>query len=258
MLYTHENRHTEHYAEMELPAFPREPTHPWLHNNRNMINNPVSIRAYAAAVSGMDDGVGAILDGLTGRGLDENTLVVFTADQGWCGGHHGMWGMGDHSRPIHTYEESVRIPLIYRHTGRIPAGSVIDRRTCNYNVFPTLLDHLGLSASTPQGLPGSSHAAALTGGTPDWNESVFFEYENTRMVRTDRWKFTWRHPRGPDELYDMQADPGERHNLADVPAYAMTREDLRSEIATFFDRHADPEFDVWKGGRSKAGRLVRG
>jgi arylsulfatase A-like enzyme len=258
MLYTHENRHTEYYADKELPSFPREPTHPWLLNNRDMINNPISIRAYASAVSGMDDGVGAILDGLKGRGLDENTLVVFTADQGWCGGHHGMWGMGDHSRPIHTYEESVRIPLIYRHTGRIPAGSVIDSRTCNYNIFPTLMDHLGLEEQTPPGLPGTSHAPALSGAAPDWDETVFFDYENTRMVRNDRWKYAARHPNGPNELYDLQADPDEHHNLAYVPAYSATEIEMRGRLQAFFDKYADPEYDVWKGGRSKAGMLVGG
>lgn len=257
MLYTHENRHTEYYADKELPSFPREPTHPWLHNNRDMQNNPISIRAYASAVSGMDDGVGSILGALQGYGLDENTLVVFTADQGWCGGHHGMWGMGDHSRPIHTYEESVRVPLIYRHKGRIPAASVIESRTANYSIFPTLLDYLDLSDSKPTGLPGTSHASALSGDTPDWGETIYFEYENTRMVRTDRWKYTWRHPNGPNDLYDMQADPGERHNLAGASGYGNVEEEMRGLLTAFFDQYADPEYDVWKGGRSKAGRLVR-
>jgi len=206
----------------------------------------------------MDDGVGEILSAIRSYGLDENTLVVFTADQGWCGGHHGMWGMGDHSRPIHTYEESVRVPLIYRHTGRIPSGSAIESRTANYSIFPTLLDCLDLSESSPDGLPGTSHAAALFGDTPDWDETIYFEYENTRMVRTNRWKYTWRHPNGPNDLYDMQIDPGERNNLSGVSGYGAAEEKMRSLLTSFFGQYADPEYDVWKGGRSKAGRLVRG
>jgi len=142
MLKTHENRRTSYYADKELPSFPREPIHPWLRNNREMINNPVSIRGYAAATSGVDDGVGEILNALTGYGLDENTLVIFTADQGLCGGHHGMWSMGDHSRPLHTFEEAIHIPLIFHHTGDIPAGKLFEGRTCNYDFFPFIISHV--------------------------------------------------------------------------------------------------------------------
>ena len=95
-----QNRHAEYYSDKELKSFPRESTHPWLRANREYINNLTAIRRYAAEISGVDDGVGRVIDTLKRLGLDENTLVIFTADQGLCGGHHGMWGMGDHSRPL--------------------------------------------------------------------------------------------------------------------------------------------------------------
>lgn len=259
MTRTHVNRHTEYYADKELNCFPREPVHPWLKQNREIVNNPVSIRGYAAAVSGVDDGVGAIAEALGQHGLDEDTLIIYTADQGLCGGHHGMWGMGDHSRPIHTFEETVRIPLIFRHPGRIPAGSLFTGRTCNYDFFPSLLEYLGMEEQLPQTpeLPGRSYAPALAGeGVRDWDGAIFHEYENTRMARTDRWKYTWRFPAGPDELYDMRNDPGERCNLAADPQCAPIIENMRQRIQKFFDRYADPQYDLWRGGRSKAGRLA--
>ena len=259
MTRTHVNRHTDYYADKELNCFPREPVHPWLKQNRQIVNNPVSIRGYAAAVSGVDDGVGAITEALERRGLDENTLVIYTADQGLCGGHHGMWGMGDHSRPLHTFEETVRIPLIFRYPGRIPAGSLCAERTCNYDFFPSLLEYLGMEEQLPQTpeLPGRSYAPALVGERlRDWDGTIFHEYENTRMVRDDRWKYTWRFPAGPDELYDMQDDPGERRNLAAAPECAPIVENMRQQLQTFFDRYADPQYDLWRGGRSKAGRLA--
>lgn len=256
MTGVHQNRHTEYYAGKELSSFPREAIHPWLKQNRQIINNPVSIEGYACAVSGVDDGVGAILDALYDYGLAENTLVIFTSDQGLAGGHHGMWGMGDHSRPIHTYEETIHIPLIFRHPQQIPAGSLCEYRTCNYDFMPTLLDYLGLSDQIPEASPGQSYAPTLFGETQDWGDTIFHEFEDVRMVRNDQWKYSWRFPNGPDELYDMIADPGERDNLVDNPEYGDVIKDLRDQIDAFFNRYANPEYDLWNGGRSKAGRLI--
>ena len=259
MTDVHRNRHTDYYADKPLDCFPREEVHPWLVHNQQIINNPVSIRGYAAAVSGVDDGVGTIMNTLKELGLEENTLVVYTADQGLCGGHHGMWGMGDHSRPIHTFEETVHIPQIIRHPAGIPAGQVFDQLTCNYDVFPSLLDYLGLGDEIPETplQPGANFAPALRGKDVTLPDAIFHDYENTRMVRTDDWKYTRRHPDGPDELYDLRSDPGERENLVDRPEHASVVQEFRTRLDDFFSRHADPKFDIWRGGRSKAGRLIR-
>jgi arylsulfatase A-like enzyme len=169
-----------------------------------------------------------------------------------------MWGMGDHSRPLHTFEETVHIPLIFRHTGRIPPGTVFSGRTCTYDLFSSLLDYLDMAGRIPHSpsRPGRSFARALQGEDIGWEDAIFFEYENTRMVRGDRWKYTWRHPDGPDELYDMEDDPGERRNLAEDAAHSAVVRDLRARIEEFFNRYADPQYDLWRGGRSKAGRAI--
>ncbi|MBD3181514.1 sulfatase-like hydrolase/transferase [Candidatus Poribacteria bacterium] len=256
MYKTHQNRHTDYYADKELPSFPRKPIHPWLKNNREIINNPVSIRGYAAACSGVDDGVGEILNALNEYGLDENTLVIYTADQGLCGGHHGFWGMGDHSRPIHTFEETIHIPLVFRHKGKIPAGSLFDGRTCNYNFFPSILDYLGMAEKTPEASPGKSYANAMIGQKIEWNNTIFHEFENTRMIRNDRWKYTKRYPSGPDQLYDMQEDPGETNNLVGDEKFNDVISDMSDQLDGFFNAHADPKYDMWKSGTSKAGRMI--
>ena len=257
MTETHQNRHTDYYADKDLPSFPREPVHPWLYNNRHIINQDVSVRGYAAALSGVDDGVGAVLNALSEYGLEDDTLVIFSADQGLCGGHHGMWGMGDHSRPLHTFEETVHIPLIFRHPGRIPAASLFQGRTCSYDFLPSLFDYLDLADHIPEASPGRTYAPALRGRKiDDWDSTIFHEFENVRMVRTDAWKYTWRHPDGPDELYDMEQDPAERHNLAGAPEHARLIRDLGAQISRFFERYADPQYDLWKDGRSKAGRQI--
>jgi arylsulfatase A-like enzyme len=186
--------------------------------------------------------------------LDENTLVIFTADQGLCAGHNGMWGMGDHSRPMHTFDASLRIPLIWRLPKRIPSGGKCELLVSNYDFMPTLLSYIGLRdrmATSPEP-PGRDYSAVLRGETMRWGNVVFFEYENTRMVRTDRWKLTRRYPDGPDELYDIGKDPGERNNLIGKPEQADMERQLDQRLNAFFKRYVDPKYDLWHGGVSKA------
>ena len=149
-------------------------------------------------------------------------------------------------------------PLILRHPARIPGGRTFDGQTCNYDFFPSVLEHLGLAEEMPADppRPGRSYAPSLRGEDQEWEGPIFHEFENVRMVRDGRWKFTWRHPAGPDELYDLETDPGERLNLVHDASHTATSGRLRTLIQEFFDEYADLQYDLWAGGRSKAGRLV--
>ena len=209
------NRHEPYYSKMTLDSFPRQAPHPWLRANRPYINNIRAMRRYAAEISGVDDGVGQILAALHRLGLDDQTLVIFTADQGLCGGQHGMWGMGDHSRPIHTFDEACHIPMIWRHTGKIVAGERSDVLISNYDLMTTLLAYLRLDHLRPSEppSPGRDFSPILAGRKMNWKNEIFHEFENTRMIRTSQWKYTRRFPDGPDELYHLVNDPGEDVNL---------------------------------------------
>jgi arylsulfatase A-like enzyme len=253
----HRNRHTAHYADKDLNCFPRESTHPWLVQYRDRMDNPTARRSYACAVSGVDDGVGVILDTLAERNIERDTLVVFTADHGLCGGHHGMWGMGDHSLPRHMFQENLRVPLVLRHPAGMPAGATVATMTSHYDFLPSMTEYLGMPGGLPPDPPkaGRSYAAALRGEPLDWNEQiVFHEYEETRTVQTPEWKLILRHPDGPNELYNLAGDPGERRNLFGEPAAAAVRAALSDRLRLFFDTHAERQYDTWRGGRSKAGR----
>jgi arylsulfatase A-like enzyme len=253
------NRHAAYYADKELKSFPRHKPHRWLFNNKEYINNVKAMRRYAAEVSGIDDGVGRVLEALAKHRLDDRTLVVFTADQGLAGGHSGFWGMGDHTRPLTAYDWTMHVPLIYRHPGQIPAGKRSDLLVSNYDVFPTVLDYLGMKAKLPHKphLPGRSYAAALRGKRVEWEDVVFFEYENTRAVRTAAWKYIHRFPDGPDELYDLKDDPGETKNQFGRREQDAIQKGLRRQLDEFFARHADPRYDLRRGGKSKAPLLSR-
>lgn len=255
----HRNRHTAYYADKEMNSFPREKVNPWLSANRFAVNNVKSMRSYAAAVSGVDDGVGRVLDKLKELGLDQNTLVVFSADQGLNAGHGGYWGMGDHSRPINTHEATVRIPLIFRQPGQVSAGKTSDLMVENHDFLPTVLDYLGLKGKMPgtPKSPGKSFASVLRGEQVEWENVIYHEFENTRMIRTEKWKLTIRYPYGPNELYDMQNDPEEKENLIHVEGHAGIRKELKQKLETFFSKYADPKYDRWKGGATKGTDILK-
>jgi len=253
------NRHAAYYADKKMRSFPREPAHPWLRNNRQFLGRVEAMRRYGAECSGVDDGVGEVLAALERLGLAENTLVVYTADQGWAGGQHGLWGMGDHTRPLHAFDSTMHIPLILRQPEGIPAGRTCDRMVANYDLMPTLLACLGLADRMPKQPPppGRDFSAFVRGGRAAWDDVVFYEFENTRAVRTDEWKYVHRHPDGPNELYHLSVDPGEATNLVDAPEHAAVLARLKDRLDAFFARYADPKYDLWHGGRSKANRILR-
>lgn len=248
------NRHFAFYEDKLLPCFPRQEMHPWLFNNKEYLNNIVSIRRVAAEVSGVDDGVGQIVATLNRLGLERNTLVIFCADQGWVGGQHGLWGMGDHTRPLGAFDGMLHVPLLYKHPGSIPAGKTSDILTSNYDFLPTLLGYLGLGTKMPASprSPGRDYSPTLRRQPQPWDNAVYYDFENVRAVRTAAWKYVERFPDGPHELYDLEHDSGEQFNLYGQPRLADRQRELREQLFAFFDRYATPEFDLWHGGRSKA------
>ena len=257
--HPHPNQHAAFYSDKNMDSFPRAEVSPQLTGNRAAMNNIEAMRSYAAAVSGVDDGVGRVMEALKRLNLDTNTLVVFAADQGMNGGHGGFWGIGDHSRPVNTREPVVRVPLIFRQPGCVAAGVKSDLLVANYDFLPTVLGNLGLTddALAKAPLPGKSFAPLLAGKSVPPRDAVFHEYENTRMIRTEQFKLTRRWPNGPDELYDLNHDPEERTNLIGNPKFEPEKSRLQKRLEEFFARYADPKYDLWRGGISKARRVTK-
>jgi len=250
------NRWADFYADKYLPSFPRDTAHPWQYSNLDYHNNIVSIRRVAAEVSGVDDGVGRIFETLREHGLDENTLVIFAGDQGWMGGQNGFFGMGDHTKPMAAHDMMMQVPFLFWHPAGISPGTS-DAMVTNYDFLPSVLDYLGLEHRIPTGakLPGRSFAPILRGEEVSWETEMYYEMESCRSVRTERWKYVERRsPDGPGELYDMEIDPMERFNLYGQAEYREIQEEMAERLYRFFDTYADPVYDIWKGGRSKARR----
>ena len=135
----------------------------------------------------MDHDIGRILDKLEEQGLRKDTLVVFVSDNGISCGHHGFWGKGNGTYPPNMYENSIKVPFVISHPGRIPENSVQQAMVSAYDFMPTLLDYLALPLPEGVDLPGQSVLPMLQGENDVGRDEVviYDEYGTTRMVRTE-------------------------------------------------------------------------
>lgn len=189
---------------------------------------------YLGCIKGVDDSVGRVLRYLDEAGLANNTIVVYSSDQGFYLGEHGWFD----KRWI--FEESLRTPLLVRWPGTTKPGSVNHDLVSNLDFAETLLDVAGVPV--PAAMQGRSMVPLLQGHTPaDWRRSFYYqyyEYPEPHHVRphyglvTDRYKLV--HFTDPAanywELFDLRDDPHELHDVLEQPAYADVRRDLGQEI----------------------------
>lgn len=246
------------YADCRFTSCPQEPIHPWAKElTRRCMGNRDMLKGYFAAVTAMDVNIGRILDDLERRGLRQNTLVIFTSDNGYSLGQHGFWGKGNGTQPPNMYEASIRVPFIASQPGRIPCGQRQNVLVSAYDFAPTLLDYLGLPALPGDSIAGRSFLSCLMGETPTARDHVvvYDEYGGTRMIRTGEWKYVMRSPDGPDELWDMMNDPDERCNLVTDASRATLVRQLRRELVDWFARHVDCEVDGSKQDVKGFGQL---
>ena len=220
-------------------------------------NDLETLRNYYSEMTMVDDGVGRIMAALKEHGLDDNTLVIYTADHGFSLGHHGIWGHSQATLPAHAHRASFNIPLIFRHPGQIAPGAN-DQLISQIDLVPTLLETLGISTQPlNQNSPARSFAGLLQGRQIDWRDEVFLEQEETRAIRTPTWLYARRFGKAPtppyaDEMYNLEKDPLEKHNLIAVTEFGEVASALAGRIDTFFSRYADPRYDLWSGGTTKS------
>lgn len=176
---------------------------------------------YMRCIASVDESVGRLLDYLDKEGLADDTVVIYTSDQGMFLGEHEYYD----KRWI--FEDSLRMPFVVRYPGRIRAGSVNSDIVTNVDFAPTLLDFA--QEATPADMQGKSFCSNLAGKTPaDWPTSMYYRYWMGASgvpahygVRTQRYKLIYYYgtPSGW-ELYDLLKDPLEIKNVYDDPAYA--------------------------------------
>ncbi|MCF7847589.1 MAG: sulfatase-like hydrolase/transferase [Kiritimatiellales bacterium] len=191
---------------------------------------------YLRCVSAMDECLGRLMAALDENNLRENTVVIYTSDNGFYQGEHGL---GDKRS---AYEESLRVPFVVRYPalGKAAQGRVCDQMVLNLDLVRSMLDFAGVEA--PQEIQGRSWKPLLTKEVADWRSSWFYEYfaeaqrgsrvPDIKAVRTDTAKLiTYTDHAEWTELFDLAADPYEINNLYNDSAHAGLRTEMERELA---------------------------
>lgn len=194
-------------------------------------------RAYYGLVTYLDDKVGRLLAALEETGQDRNTVVVYTADHGEMLGEHGLW------RKSTFYEHSARVPLMIKWPGVLSPGRRVSRVVSLVDLTATLVE---ISGSDHRGrLDGESLLPIAGGNDHGWKDEAVSEYlahavrGPMAMLRRGRYKFNYVHGERA-ELFDLEADPGERHDLSDDPEHRAILDEMRQSL---FQRWHPDELD---------------
>ncbi|MDR1681799.1 MAG: sulfatase [Candidatus Symbiothrix sp.] len=220
-------------------------------------NYQVYIKKYLRCIAGIDENVGRLLAYLDSTGLAENTIVVYTGDQGFFLGEHGWYD----KRLM--YEESLRMPLLIRYPKEIPPASVNQDMTLNLDFAPLFLDYADLRK--PDYMQGESFRKNLTGKTPlKWRKSIYYRYWMNNDIwhhipalygiRTEHYKLIFYYSKAlgmngahennlpPEwELYDLENDPAEMHNIYNLPENAKLIVHLKKELQKLKKKYGDED-----------------
>jgi arylsulfatase A-like enzyme len=202
------------------------------------------LQDYLACIAAVDKSVGRILDFLKENGLDKNTIVVYTSDQGFYLGEHGWFDKR------WMFEQSYRTPLLIRWPGITEPGSINNDMVSNIDFAETFLELAG--AEVPSDMQGRSMVPILEGQTPpDWRKEHYYhyyEYPGSHMVKrhygisTERYKLIhYYYDIDEWELYDILTDPQEMRNVYDDSTYSTVKADLHKRLEAIMKKYKDSD-----------------
>ena len=229
------------YAQAKLDTFTQEAAAKNAARGKEMLGAPLlaNLRRVAAATTALDLEIGALVAKITQKKLLDNTLIILTSPCGSLFGRHGLWASGDASDPVNMYEEVVATPMVWSWSGHVVPLATRPEMVSAYDLVPTICD------ITPAQLPernlcGRSYLA-LAGGKPlprkqPWRTTVFAQYGDTAMARSDRYKLIARNEGG--ELYDDKVDPREKLNQYDNPQFMTVKASLQAELGKWRQQYS--------------------
>lgn len=222
------------------------------------------MRDYLATVMAVDESIGRIMDYLEDTGELDNTIIVYTSDQGFFLGEHGWFDKR------FMYEECQRMPLVIRYPKAVKAGSTSEALCMNIDFAPTFLDFAGIPV--PEDIQGKSLKGILSGNgrTPDdWRDAVYYHYyeypaehsvKRHYGIRTKDWKLIhFYNDIDAWEMYDMKNDPKEMTNVFDRQEYSSVRQELAEILRKTQEQYKDNDPDemervLFKGDERYTGR----
>jgi arylsulfatase A-like enzyme len=201
------------------------------------------LRDYLKTVKSVDDGIGKVLGYLEENGLLDNTVVIYTSDQGFYLGEHGWYDKR------FMYEQSLSTPLLVRYPQEIKPRTVVREMVLNLDHAPTILDYAGVEI--PSDMQGKSWRSVAAGKTIPWRDAVYYhyyEYLGPHMVkrhygvRTDRYKLIrFYYDVDEWELYDLQKDPDEMRNIYNDSAYSEIQKMLHTRLNELRVKYGDSD-----------------
>lgn len=230
----HPERYYEMYRNTKFNSFGWEPGKPNALREKEMLKDVVgNNRKQAASVTALDDQIPALLKKLSQKGLRDNTLIIFTGDNGFLLGRHGYWSKGHASDPINMYEEVMQVPMIWNWLGKVPPEAVRPELVSFYDFLPTLCEVGGVTPPADRNLPGHSYLELAMNRplSKPWRNVVYGHFRYAEMARDTRYKVVLRNNgQGPNELYDLASDPREHTNRYEDDQYLLVRQRLTREI----------------------------
>lgn len=204
-------------------------------------------RVQAAMVKSVDRGVGKVRQALKDNDIDDNTIIIFTCDNG----APGYVGLPDLNKPyrgwkLSLFEGGIHVPFIVSYPDSIPAGQVYDGRISNIDIFSTAAHLAGATLPTDRILDGTNMLSYLTGskvGVPD--RPLFTKNGTFSQVIKDDWKLLWDQEQQKKWLFNLSNDPTERNNLVNGSPDKLS--ELSEILAAFLAEQADP---IWEGALS--------
>ena len=191
-------------------------------------------KQYCETVVGIDENVGRVIDFLKKTDQLDNTLLIYTSDNGFELGEHGFYDKRD------AFEHSIRVPMLAVAPGLIRPGTETTEMIQNIDIAPTVLDSFGVEDVADMKMDGESFLPILQGQKTKWRDHILYEYHwewnfpatpTTFAIRTDRYKYIYYHGVWDHNgFYDLQTDPLERHNLIKVPAYQERIQAMRDQM----------------------------
>jgi len=224
------------YSQAVLDTFAREAPARNAARGKEMLgaNLLANLRRVAAATTALDTEIGALVAKVTQKNLVDNTLIIFTSPTGSLFGRHGLWAAGDASDPANMYEEVVATPMVWSWRGHVVPLATRPEMVSALDLVPTICDIT--PAPLPERLSGRSYLA-IASGKPlpkkePWRTTVFAQYADTAMARSDRYKLVVRNDgKGAGEIYDDRVDPREKVNQYDNPQFMTVKAALSADLA---------------------------
>ncbi len=231
----------EWYGEGRLPDWVKAQRESWhgveyAYHGRTKFEN--ERRKYCESLTSLDDSIGDLMTYLKENGLDENTLIIYMGDNGFCWGEHGLIDKRT------FYEASVRVPMLAYCPEIIEPGVIINNMVQNIDIAPTIMEACGIEKATQ--MQGESFMPLLKGEEIDsWRERIYYEYyweydfpqtPTTFGVRTDKYKYIRYHGIwDTNELYDIENDPHETRNLIAEPEHQAMIKSLNEDLYTWLE-----------------------